>query len=99
MDSAQREALQGVRFAAWGPPFEFCKYRAQFAREASAFLQHYFRGLDHRRNGIAYLEFHFLGASLRDYTFDHIFANADRHVSHNAIHFKLDNLPFDTVPC
>src|ERR1700726_5330566 len=97
--SAGRETPQGVQFAAWGPPFEFRENVAWLVRVASTFLQHYFRGLDHSGDRVADLELHLLRAPSGNHAFDRILAHADSHMSHHAIHFKLDNLPFDMVSC
>jgi len=66
---------------------------------ASAFLKHYFRGLNHRGNRIADFEIHFLGASPGDYALDRILAHADGYVRHHAIDLKLNYFPFDLVSC
>src|SRR6266853_5182497 len=91
------ESPREVKCDALRPPFEFRKNAARTVPPGSALLQHDFRGLDYRRHRIADLQFHFVGASPGDHAFDHVLADADCHVSHDAIHLELNNLSFNTV--
>src|SRR5712672_2341716 len=89
-DSAPRRAPQRERFDTLDSTF-LIPLKSGIARvPASAFLKHYFRGLNHRGNRIADFEIHFLGAALGNHALNRIFAHADRYVSHHAINLKFN---------
>src|SRR6266404_1882963 len=98
LSAAKRASRRAIRYIAVRLSSSARKRGAAYAA-ASALLKHYFRGLDHGGNGIADFEIHFLSASPGDHAFDRIFAHADCYMSHHAIYFKLNNFPFDFVPC
>jgi hypothetical protein len=58
------------------------------------FLEHDFRRFDYSRDGVAYLELHFFGASPSDYTFDEVSADAYHNVRHHAAELEFRNFAF-----
>ena len=62
-------------------------------------FEHHFRGFDDRGDLVSDLQLHLLNAALGDYAFNHILADTDHHMRHDATELNLDHFAFEPVSC